>query len=64
MKCSIEGCPGQYEERQIVHTIRRQGQVIVIDRVPAEVCSGCGFEVRFSNGWAMVGASTVHTQVV
>ena len=42
MKCSIEGCPGTYEERLIVHTVRHQGQVIVIDNVPAEVCSVCG----------------------
>jgi len=42
MRCSIEGCPGVYEERQIVHTVRYQGQVIVIDHVPAEVCSVCG----------------------
>ncbi|MCG2768457.1 MAG: YgiT-type zinc finger protein [Chloroflexota bacterium] len=42
MKCSIEGCPGEYEERKIVHTVCHQGQVVVIDRVPAEVCSVCG----------------------
>lgn len=42
MKCSIEGCPGKYEERQIVHTVRYRGQVIVIDHVPADVCSFCG----------------------
>lgn len=42
MKCSIEGCPGEYEERQIVHTVRYHGEVVVIDRVPAEVCSVCG----------------------
>ncbi len=42
MKCTIVGCPGQYEERQVVHTVRYRGQVIVIDRVPAEVCSVCG----------------------
>ena len=42
MKCSIEGCPGEYEERQIVHPVRYRGEVIVIDHVPAEVCSVCG----------------------
>lgn len=42
MKCTIEGCPGEYEERKIVHTVRHQGQVIVIDHVPAEVCPICG----------------------
>jgi YgiT-type zinc finger domain-containing protein len=42
MKWNIEGCPGQYEERQVVHTVRYHGQVIVIDHVPAAVCSVCG----------------------
>ncbi len=42
MKCSIGGCPGKYEERPIVHPVRHRGQVIVIDHVPAEVCSVCG----------------------
>jgi YgiT-type zinc finger domain-containing protein len=42
MKCSIEGCPGQYEERQIVHTVRHHGQIVVIEHVPAEVCVVCG----------------------
>ena len=42
MRCSIEGCPGEYEERRIVHSVRYQGQVIVIDHVPVEICSMCG----------------------
>ncbi len=42
MKCSIEGCPGTYEPRPIVHTVRFRGQTIVIDNVPAEVCPVCG----------------------
>ena len=42
MKCSIEGCSGEYEQRKIVHTVRHEGQVVVIDHVPAEVCSVCG----------------------
>jgi YgiT-type zinc finger domain-containing protein len=42
MRCSIKGCPGTYEERLIVHTVRSQGQTIVIDYVPAEVCPVCG----------------------
>jgi len=42
MKCSIKGCPGKYEEQLIVHTVRHRGEVIVIDHVPAEVCSVCG----------------------
>ena len=42
MKCSISGCPGEYEERFIAHTVRYHGRLIVIDHVPAEVCSVCG----------------------
>ncbi len=42
MKCSINDCKGEYEERKIVHTVRYQGKVVVIDHVPAEVCDVCG----------------------
>jgi YgiT-type zinc finger domain-containing protein len=42
MKCSIHDCPGEYEERRIVHTERHAGEVVVIDGVPAEVCALCG----------------------
>lgn len=42
MKCSIKGCPGEYEEQEIFHTVRYKGQIKVIDHVPAEVCSVCG----------------------
>jgi YgiT-type zinc finger domain-containing protein len=42
VSCSVEGCPGKYEERQIVHTVRYHGQVLVSDHVPAEVSSVCG----------------------
>ncbi len=42
MKCNIKGCPGEYEERKIVHTVRYHGEVVVIDHVPAEVCAVCG----------------------
>ncbi|MCH8012091.1 MAG: YgiT-type zinc finger protein [Candidatus Marinimicrobia bacterium] len=41
MKCSVRGCPGEYEEQNIFHTVRHKNQVIVIDHVPAEVCSVC-----------------------
>ena len=41
MKCSIKGCPGEYEKKRIVHTVRRKKQVIVIDHIPAEVCTVC-----------------------
>ena len=42
MKCSIQGCTGSYDQREIVRALSHQGQVVVIERVPAEVCSVCG----------------------
>ena len=42
MKCTVQGCPGEYEARTVVHTVRRREEVIVIDHVPAEVCPICG----------------------
>ena len=42
MNCSIDGCPGEYAAGTVMHTVRYRGQVIVIDHVPAEVCSVCG----------------------
>ena len=42
MKCTIAGCPGEYEERKIIHPARHENQVIIIDHVPADVCSVCG----------------------
>ncbi len=41
MKCSIQGCPGNYEHRLIVHTVKRATDVIVFEDVPAEVCDVC-----------------------
>ena len=35
-------CPGEYEPKEIAHTVRHHGRVIVIDHVPAEVCPICG----------------------
>ena len=42
MKCSMTGCTGEYEPKLVTHTVRYQGEIIVIDRVPAEACSVCG----------------------
>ncbi len=42
MKCSIQGCPGQYESKGIVHTLHKGSEIFVFERVPAEVCSVCG----------------------
>ena len=37
MKCSIKGCPGEYESRVITQTVRRGGHMVVVDHAPAEV---------------------------
>ncbi len=42
MRCSIDGCPGEYEQGEVVHTVRQGNRIIVIDHVPAEVCNVCG----------------------
>jgi YgiT-type zinc finger domain-containing protein len=42
MKCSKKDCPGGYEMKTVMHTVRSGGRVIVIDHVPAEVCDVCG----------------------
>jgi len=42
MNCTNAGCAGQYEARKVLHTVRHQGKVVVIEDVPAEVCAVCG----------------------
>lgn len=42
MKCTVQNCPGDYERRLILHTVKFNGQIIVIQGVPADVCSVCG----------------------
>jgi YgiT-type zinc finger domain-containing protein len=42
MRCSIANCPGEYEVRRVTHTVRAGERIVVIDHVPAEVCSVCG----------------------
>lgn len=42
MNCSLQGCPGRYEQRTVIQTVRHQGRVVAIDHVPAEVCPVCG----------------------
>lgn len=41
MNCSIQGCPGEYEDRFIVHTVKCGTEVLVFERVPAEICDVC-----------------------
>jgi HTH-type transcriptional regulator/antitoxin MqsA len=42
MKCSIACCPGEYEQREVVRTIRQGDRIIVVEHIPAEVCDVCG----------------------
>jgi len=42
MNRCAQSCPGEYESREITHTVRHKGRIVVIDHVPAEVCSICG----------------------
>ena len=41
MKCSINGCSGEYEARRVFHAMKHEGRIIVIDQVPADVCTEC-----------------------
>jgi YgiT-type zinc finger domain-containing protein len=42
MKCSIQGCTGEYKQKSIAHTAKYKGNLIVITDVPAKVCDFCG----------------------
>ena len=45
MKCIRPGCPGELEERRIVHTFVREGRPMVVEELPALVCSVCGYTI-------------------
>ena len=51
MKCSIENCPGEYQEQFISQVFTRHGESIVIENIPAKVCDLCGDMVL---DWAAV----------
>jgi YgiT-type zinc finger domain-containing protein len=40
--CVSPGCRGEYEPREITHSVTWQAGAVVIDRVPAAVCPRCG----------------------
>lgn len=42
MKCIVETCNGEYEDRDIEHSMEVKGELIVVDNVPALVCPVCG----------------------
>jgi len=41
-QCSLKNCPGQYEKKYIPRLLKYRGKLIVLENVPAEVCSVCG----------------------
>ena len=45
MECIVQGCPGEMEERRIMHTFARGGKPIVVEDLPAWVCPVCGYTV-------------------
>lgn len=45
MKCVVQGCPGEMEERRIVHTFVRDGKPMIVEDLPALVCPVCGYTV-------------------
>ena len=45
MKCVVQGCPGEMEERRIVHTFVRNRKPMVVEDLPALVCPVCGYTV-------------------
>ncbi len=42
MKCSLQNCQGEYQDRRITHVFTRQGKSIVVEGIPARVCDLCG----------------------
>lgn len=45
MKCVVQRCPGEMEERRIVHTFVRDGKPMIVEDLPALVCPVCGYTV-------------------
>jgi YgiT-type zinc finger domain-containing protein len=69
MPCALKGCSGHYEPRLVVHTAHRQGRLVVIEQVPAEVCDLCGDTLytletseRISTMLEAIEAGTLHPQ--
>jgi len=60
MRCTIAGCPDEYEKRQITHAVRHRGGVVVIDHVPARICSVRG-DVSFTPETVRRGEAVLET---
>jgi YgiT-type zinc finger domain-containing protein len=42
MKWHIEDCAGEIEAKSVIHTVRSKGRTLVIEYLPADVCTLCG----------------------
>lgn len=42
MSCATPECAGEYDSREITHVVTHGTVRIVVERLPAEVCRGCG----------------------
>lgn len=51
MKCTLQDCPGEYENLETTHVVTHRGQTVVIENVPAEICDVCG-DVLFTQDTA------------
>jgi YgiT-type zinc finger domain-containing protein len=45
MNCRAPGCHGEYEIREVVHTVTYRAARIAITGVPAAICLDCGHTV-------------------
>jgi YgiT-type zinc finger domain-containing protein len=42
MNCGLQECGGAYGDRRISQAFRHNGEIVVLDNIPAEVCDVCG----------------------
>ena len=45
LRCAVSGCSGIFEKREVMHVLQYQDRPLVVDQVPALVCSACGYQV-------------------
>ena len=42
LRCAISGCGGIFEAREVMPILPYQARTVVVEQVPALVCSACG----------------------
>jgi hypothetical protein len=42
MKCATPDCAGEYESREITHTVTCLATRVVVEHLPAGICPDCG----------------------